>query len=156
MTAGRRWRSRDIATLFAMRIVRMAAYVGLAIVLALYLVEIGLDEGQVGLLLVLTLGGDAIVSLVLSTRADRFGRRPTLVIGAGLMILGGAVFVSTGEFIVLVAAAIIAVLSPRGNEVGPFLAVEQAALSWGPEDRLRPHAVATFSGAARARRAGLA
>jgi MFS family permease len=121
--------SRDVATLFAMRSIRMAAYGGLAIVLALYLVEIGLDEAQVGLLLALTLAGDAVVSLVLTTRADRVGRRPTLVLGAGLMVLGGAVFVSTGEFVVLVAAAIVAVLSPSGNEVGPFLPVEQAALS---------------------------
>ena len=112
-----------------MRSIRMAAYGGLAIVLALYLIEIGLDEAQVGLLLALTLAGDAVVSLVLTTRADRVGRRPTLVLGAGLMILGGAVFVSTGEFVVLVAAAIVAVLSPSGNEVGPFLPVEQAALS---------------------------
>jgi len=112
-----------------MRSIRMAAYGGLAIVLALYLIEIGLDEAQVGLLLALTLAGDAVVSLVLTTRADRVGRRPTLVLGAGLMVLGGAVFVSTGEFVVLVAAAIVAVLSPSGNEVGPFLPVEQAALS---------------------------
>jgi len=120
---------RDIPILFAMRITRMAAYGGLAIVLALYLVEIGLNEGQVGLLLAITLAGDAVVSLVLTTRADRIGRRPTLVLGAGLMILGGVVFVSTGEFVILIAAAIVAVLSPSGNEVGPFLPVEQAALS---------------------------
>ena len=130
MTAtGRSARSRDVATLFVMRTIRMAAYGGLAIVLALYLVEIGLTEGQVGLLLAVTLAGDAVVSLLLTTRADRLGRRPTPVVGAALMVLGGIVFVSTGEFVVLVAAAIVAVLSPSGNEVGPFLPVEQAALS---------------------------
>jgi MFS family permease len=124
-----RGRRRDLATLFAMRIVRMAAYGGLAVVLALYLVEVGLDPGAVGLLLALTLAGDAVISLVLSTRADRHGRRRTLVVGAGLMLLGGVVFAATGDFVVLLAAAIVAVLSPSGNEVGPFLAVEQAALS---------------------------
>jgi MFS family permease len=122
-------RRRDVATLFAMRIARMAAYGGLAVVLALYLIAVGLDAAAVGLLLALTLAGDAIVSLVLTTRADRFGRRPTLILGAGLMVLGGIVFVSTGEFVILLAAAIVAVLSPSGNEVGPFLPVEQAALS---------------------------
>lgn len=122
-------RRRDIALLFAMRTLRLVAYGGLAIVLALYLVEIGLDPGQVGLLLALTLAGDAAVSLVLTTRADRMGRRATLVAGAGLMVLGGLVFAATGEFALLLAAAVVAVLSPSGNEVGPFLAVEQAALS---------------------------
>jgi MFS family permease len=124
-----RGRRRDLATLFAMLIVRMAAYGGLAVVLALYLVEVGLDPGAVGLLLALTLAGDAVISLVLSTRADRHGRRRTLVVGAGLMLLGGVVFAATGDFVVLLAAAIVAVLSPSGTEVGPFLAVEQAALS---------------------------
>jgi MFS family permease len=122
-------RRRDVATLFAMRGLRLFAYGALAVVIALYLVEIGLDPGQVGLLLALTLAGDAVISLLLTTHADRIGRRTTLVIGAALMVLGGLVFAATGQFAVLLAAAIVAVLSPTGNEVGPFLAVEQAALS---------------------------
>lgn len=122
-------RTRDVGVLFAMRTVRMAAYGGLAVVLAIYLVELGLDTMSIGLLLALTLAGDAVISLVLTTRADRFGRRRTLLLGAGLMVLGGVVFLVSGEFVVLLAAAIVAVLSPSGNEVGPFLPVEQAALS---------------------------
>ena len=112
-----------------MRALRLFAYGALAVVIALYLVAIGLDPGQIGLLLALTLAGDALVSLVLTTHADRIGRRTTLVIGAALMVLGGLVFAATGQFAFLLAAAIVAVLSPTGNEVGPFLAVEQAALS---------------------------
>jgi MFS family permease len=119
----------DLVRLFAMRVMRMGAYGGLAIILALYLVELGLAPAAIGLLLGLTLAGDAVVSLALTTRADRFGRRPTLIVGAGLMVLGGLVFALTGEFVLLLAAAIVAVLSPSGNEVGPFLPVEQAALS---------------------------
>jgi MFS family permease len=122
-------RTRDVGVLFAMRTVRMAAYGGLAVVLALFLVELGLAPGLIGVLLALTLAGDAVISLFLTTRADRFGRRSTLLVGAGLMILGGIVFAVSGEFVVLLAAAIVAVLSPSGNEVGPFLPIEQAALS---------------------------
>jgi MFS family permease len=122
-------RTRDVGLLFAMRTIRMAAYGGLAVVLALFLLELGLSEGGIGLLLGLTLAGDAVISLVLTTHADRIGRRATLLVGAGLMVLGGIVFLATGEFVVLLAAAVVAVLSPSGNEVGPFLPVEQAALS---------------------------
>ena len=64
---------RDIAILFAMRGLRLGAYGGLAVVIALYLVEIGLTPGEVGLLLALTLAGDALVSLLLTTHADRIG-----------------------------------------------------------------------------------
>jgi MFS family permease len=52
-----------------------------------------------------------------------------LVAGAGLMILAGIVFVLTRDFVLLVAAATVGVISPSGYEVGPFLPIEQAALS---------------------------
>jgi MFS family permease len=121
--------ARDLPLLFGARIIRMTAYGGLAVVLALYLAAVGLPPGEVGLLLTATLAGDAVISLWLSIRADRYGRRRTLVIGAALMILGGIVFAATDVFVLLAAAAIVAVLSPSGSEVGPFLPVEQAALS---------------------------
>jgi len=120
---------RDLVLLFATRTIRLAAYGGLAVVLALYLGSIGLTAAAVGLLLTATLAGDAVVSLFLAIRADRNGRRRTLIIGAGLMVLGGIVFALTDQFAILAVAAVIAVLSPSGNEVGPFLSVEQASLS---------------------------
>jgi MFS family permease len=119
----------DLPLLFGARIVRMAAYGGLAVILALYLAAVGLRAGEVGLLLTATLAGDAVVSLWLAIRADRYGRRRTLMLGAALMVLGGLVFAATDVFVVLAAAAVVAVLSPSGNEVGPFLPVVQAALS---------------------------
>ena len=122
-------RRPDIALLFATRILRMFGYGFLAVVLVLYLAAIGLSGAEVGLLLALTLLGDAGVSLWLTTHADRIGRRRVLVAGAILMLLAGLVFVATPVFAVLVVAATIGVLSPSGNEVGPFLAVEQASLS---------------------------
>ncbi len=119
----------DIGLLFATRILRMFGYGFLAVVLVLYLSSIGLSGGEVGLLLALTLLGDAAVSLWLTTHADRIGRRRVLVAGAILMLVAGLVFVATPVFAVLLIAATIGVLSPSGNEVGPFLAVEQASLS---------------------------
>ncbi|MBE2241074.1 MAG: MFS transporter, partial [Caldilineaceae bacterium] len=59
--------SMDIALLFAARIVRLFAYGFLSVVLVLYLAEIGLPAGQIGLLLSLTLLGDAAISLWLTT-----------------------------------------------------------------------------------------
>lgn len=130
-------RRPDIALLFATRILRMFGYGFLAVVLVLYLAAIGLSGAEVGLLLALTLLGDAGVSLWLTTHADRIGRRRVLVAGAILMLLAGLVFVATPVFAVLVVAATIGVLSPSGNEVGPFLAVEQASLSQLVPDRRR-------------------
>lgn len=120
---------RNIALLFTTRIVRLFAYGFLSIVLVLYLAEAGLDNVQIGLLLTFTLIGDAVVSLLITTSADRLGRRKMLILGALLMVLAGIVFIFTNNIIILISAAIIGVISPSGNEIGPFLSIEQAALS---------------------------
>lgn len=119
----------DIRLLFAARIVRLFAYGFVSVVLALYLAARGLGEFGIGLLLSATLLGDAAITLWLTTIADRFGRRRTLLVGAALMVLAGTAFVLTDQPLLLGLAAIIGVISPSGYEIGPFLSIEQAALS---------------------------
>lgn len=120
---------KDILLLFSTRIIRLFCYGFLSVVLALYLIQAGLNEKTVGLIFTLTLAGDAGISLWLTTSADRFGRQRTLIAGALLMIGAGLVFIFTHNPIALAIAAIIGVISPSGNEIGPFLSVEQAALT---------------------------
>src|SRR6185369_2228314 len=93
--------------------------------------------GRIGLLLALTLAGDTLISLFLTTRADRLGRRRVLIVGALLMIGGAVVFLATDLFPLLLLGATIGVISPSGNEVGPFLPVEQASLSQTVSDDRR-------------------
>jgi MFS family permease len=127
---------RDIILLFTTRIIRLFAYGALSVVLALYLAEVGLTERAIGLLFTLTLVGDAGLSLWMTTIADRVGRRKMLLAGAGLMAMAGVVFAATGDPLLLVIAGVIGVISPTGNEIGPFLSLEQSALSqFLPGDR---------------------
>ena len=121
--------SRDIIILFSTRIIRLFCYGFLSVILALYLSEAGLSEGQIGLLFTLTLAGDALITLWLTTSADRFGRKRTLLLGALIMAGAGLAFVLTRNLALLVVAAIVGVISPSGNEIGPFLSVEQASLT---------------------------
>ncbi len=115
--------------LFMTRILRLFAYGFLSVILVLYLAEAGLKETQIGLLLTLTLIGDTLISLWITTHADRIGRRKMLITGAVLMIFAGVLFALTRNFILLLIAATIGVISPSGYEVGPFLSIEQASLS---------------------------
>jgi len=131
--------------LFATRSIRLFAYGSLSVVLVFYLIGIGLSEPQTGALLTLTLAGDTIVSLYLATRADRIGRRRTLVIGAALMAAAGMVFASTRTLWLLVLAGTVGVISPSGNEVGPFLPIEQAALTNVTTDRTRTEVLAWYT-----------
>jgi MFS family permease len=119
----------DVILLFSARSIRLFAYGALSVVLALYLHQVGLSGGQIGMLFTLTLFGDAGITLWITTTADRIGRKRMLLLGAGLMVLAGIVFSLSGNPFLLVIAGIIGVISPSGNEIGPFLSLEQAALS---------------------------
>jgi MFS family permease len=121
--------SQEARLLFATRIVRLFAYGALSVVLVFYLVGLGLNEAQTGALLTAILAGDTAISLFLTTRADRIGRKRTLIIGAALMAAAGVAFALTGNWWLLLIAGTLGVISPSGNEVGPFLSIEQAALS---------------------------
>ena len=141
--------TRDGKLLFVTRFLRLFSYGMLAVVLVLYLTSIGLSESQTGLLMTLTLAGDTAISLVLTTQADRIGRRKMLITGAVLMTAAGLAFALTNHFWLLLVAGTIGVISPSGNEVGPFLPIEQAALSEvvPPRDRTGAFAWYTLTGA---------
>lgn len=68
-----------------------------------------------------------------------------LVVGAILMLLAGVVFLVTVNFIFLLLAAIIGVISPSGNEIGPFLSLEQASLSQKIPDSKRTKVFAWYN-----------
>src|SRR5246500_3847862 len=121
--------TRDGYLLFLTRFIRLFAYGSLSVVLVFYLIGLGLNVSQTGLLLTLTLVGDTVISLYLTTRADRIGRRRMLIVGAVLMAAAGLAFACTRNLLLLIIAGTIGVISPSGNEVGPFLSIEQAALS---------------------------
>lgn len=130
--------------LMATRMVRMFAYGLISVVLVLHLAAAGLTENQIGLLLTFTLIGDTVMALWLTARADRAGRRRTLQMSAGLMILAGGVLALTQNYWLALLAATLGVLSPSGGEVGAFLPVEQAALTQTIADEKRTSALAWY------------
>jgi len=136
---------QDGRLLFLTRCIRMFSYGFLSVVMVLYLAGLGFGEGRIGLLLTLTLVGDTLVSLWITTQADRIGRRTMLIAGALLMIAAGVPFALSGDFTVLLVAATLGVISPSGNEVGPFLAIEQASLSQILSDRTRTGVFAWYN-----------
>jgi len=135
----------DAWLLFVTRFTRLFAYGSLSVILVFYLVSLGLSESETGLLLTLTLAGDIVVSLYLTTRADRIGRRRMLIAGAVLMALAGLAFAATSNLVYLILAGTIGVISPSGHEVGPFLSIEQASLSHLIPSELRTEVFAWYT-----------
>lgn len=137
--------SHDGQILVATRMARTFAYGAVSVILVLYLVALGFDGAGVGLLLTLTLVGDAAISLWLTTRADAIGRRRVLMAGSALMLGAGLLFALSGDFWVLLIAATIGVISVTGGEVGPFRAIEEASLSQVLSDRERTRIFAWYA-----------
>ncbi|RAL04408.1 putative MFS transporter [Aspergillus ibericus CBS 121593] len=129
------WQSpRDVKLLCAQRFVRLFAYGGSTLILASYLSALGIADDRIGLFMTLTLVGDVAISFLLTLFADAMGRRAVLALGSALMVGSGILFATVGNYWVLLAAAVFGVISPSGNEIGPFRAVEESTLA-----HLTPH-----------------
>lgn len=135
----------DGRLLFLTRFVRLFAYGFLSIILSLYLALLGFSERQIGLVLALTLAGDSLISIWITTVADRAGRKRMLVLGSALMVLAALVFAFTDNITALIVAAIIGTISPNGSEVGPFLSIEQAILPQTVPDKQRTQIFAIYN-----------
>jgi len=134
--------SRDGWLLFVTCGVRSFAYGFLSVVLGVYLDAIGLSTTAIGWIFTAALAGGAVMTIFITTIADRFGRRALLLLGALLMALAGAIFAVSDNGILLTVGAIFGTISPSGKEVGPFLSLEQAILPQTTDDR---HRTAVFS-----------
>ncbi|KAJ3078165.1 hypothetical protein HDU99_000750 [Rhizoclosmatium hyalinum] len=119
---------RDAALLFATRSFRLFAYGLIGVILVLYMKSLGLEDESIGAFLTVTLIGDSVVSLFVTGNADRMGRKFMLILGSVLMAGTGLAFALYPTFR-LVVIGTIGVLSPSGNEVGPFVAMETSILS---------------------------
>lgn len=105
--------TRDVKFLCAQRFVRLFAYGGSTLILASYLSAIGVTDDRIGLFMTLTLVGDVVISFFLTLFADAMGRKAVLALGSALMAGSGVVFAMSGNFWVLLAAAVFGVISPR-------------------------------------------
>lgn len=137
MTSTMNAHKSDTKLLFAARITRLFAYGFVSVVLVLFLAETGLSGSGIGAILTSTLAGDILVSLWITMIADRLGRKNMLLLGSLLMVMAGLVFLATSNPVWITIAAIIGIISPSGNEIGPFLSIEQAALSQLVPDKRR-------------------
>ncbi|KAL2833679.1 major facilitator superfamily domain-containing protein [Aspergillus cavernicola] len=133
------WQSpRDAKFLCAQRFVRLFAYGGSTLILASYLSALNISDERIGLFMTLTLFGDVAISFLLTLFADAMGRRAVLALGSVMMVGSGAVFALVGNYWALLAAAVFGVISPSGNEIGPFKAVEESTLAHlTPKELLR-------------------
>lgn len=120
---------RDTKILCLQRFVRLFAYGASFLILAHFLAGLGFSEERTGFFMTLTLMGDVVISFLLTTVTDKVGRRLVLAVGAGSMVMSGVVFYLSSNYWILLLASVLGVISPSGNEIGPFRAVEESILA---------------------------
>ncbi|KAI5207710.1 MFS general substrate transporter [Aureobasidium subglaciale] len=120
---------RDVYIILLTRTLRMFAYGSSTLILALHLSSLDNSDTLIGIFMSLTLIGDVLISLLLTFVADSLGRRKILLVGSVTMALSGVVFATQTKFWILLLAAVVGVISPSGNEIGPFRAVEESTLA---------------------------
>ncbi|KAI1644171.1 MFS general substrate transporter [Daldinia loculata] len=137
--------SRDVKLLCLQRFTRMFAYGISTLILVAYLSALGIPKTDIGLFMTLTLAGDVCLSFILTLFADALGRRAVLALGALLMSASGVVFALFGSYWVLLVAAVVGVISPSGNEIGPFRAIEESIVAQLTDPKKRSDIYAWYS-----------
>jgi predicted MFS family arabinose efflux permease len=119
----------DTRWIFVAQAGRAFGYGLAAVLLGGTLAAGGLNATQVGLLLAAIVAGTVVASLTVGVAADRAGRRRTYLALYCVLGVTGVVFATTSRWPVLVAVALVGVLSTEVVESGPFTTVEQAMLA---------------------------
>ena len=106
---------RDFVLLFLTRILRMIAYGMLAVVFFDNLFYKDISKLKASSIQTCIVFGDIIISLYLTTRADRIGRVNTLMLGALLKMITGIIYAESDSVTILIIAGIFGVISVTGG-----------------------------------------
>jgi predicted MFS family arabinose efflux permease len=109
------------------RAARSLAYGALAVVLAEALARRGFSPIGIGAAITVALLTGALTSALTGRLVRKFGSRATLA-AAGVAMVIAAALLAGGEP-AIVCACLLGVVSPGGQDVGPFAGIEQAALA---------------------------
>ena len=135
----------DVVNLYAARAARGFGDGFAAIILPAYLLEIGFDPFQIGLVATAALLGSAATTLAIGFLAPRYHLRTLLLACAALMVVTGIAIPSFQHFVFIAAIAFIGTMNPTTGDIGVHVPLEQAALAHGVSDQDRTHVFARYS-----------
>ena len=135
----------DVFYLYAARAARGFGDGFAAIVLPAYLIEIGFNPFQIGLVATAALLGSAALTLVIGFVAPRYELRTLLLTCAMLMVLTGIAIPSVQHLVFIAVIAFFGTINPTTGDIGVHIPLEQAALAQRASDRDRTHIFARYS-----------
>ncbi len=126
---GARGPSADLRGILGIQALRALLYGFGSVLIGSALARAGYSDAQVGLVLSAMLAGAAIVSVVVGTVGDRWGRRHAYATLFAAMAVAGTVFALTDQLWALILAALTGTISVEANESGPITSLETAMIA---------------------------
>jgi MFS family permease len=121
--------SRDGRLVFLAKAARTFCYGFLGVFFPVYLTDLGLGAGELGVAVTLTLLASAAMTYAIRRPAERYGPRAALMAQSALIVLSASLFLGSRDPWVLVAAAMVGNLAVGTGETGPFLSLEQVIVT---------------------------
>ncbi len=121
--------SREGRLVLVAKATRTFCYGFLGVLFPVYLAERGMGAQQIGVAVTLTLLASAAMTIAIRRPAERYGTRAALFAQAGLIVISAVVFLATEQPWLIVAAAMVGNLAVGTGETGPFLTLEQVAVT---------------------------
>ena len=134
-----------VAPLLIGRAMRGFADGYVAVLLPSYLLALGLDPFDVGVLSTATLAGSALATLGVGVIGHRWHSRRLLRAAAVLMALTGTAFAGLSAFWPLLMVAFVGTLNPSSGDVSVFLPLEHARLAQAARADARTALFARYS-----------
>jgi MFS family permease len=141
--------SPDALRVLAARGVRAFGDGYVALLLPIYLVELGFSALAIGAIVTSTLIGTALLTLWIGWIANRHSRRVLLLAAAVLMALTGASFAVITDFWPLMVIAFVGTINPTSGDASIFVPLEQTVLTQTIAARNRTARSASRSSSAR-------
>ena len=116
-----------------------------ALLLPIYLVELGFSALAIGAIVTGTLIGTAILTLGVGWVANRYSRRLLLLMSAVLMAATGAGFAMITDFWPLLVIAFVGTMNPTSGDASIFVPLEQTVLTQMIEPHRRTALFARYS-----------
>ena len=135
---------RPATCLYAARAFRDFGDGFVAVLLVVYLTDLGLGAFQVGVVATLALFGSALMTLGIGLFGAAAGRRRLLIMASGLMIATGLAFAASSSYAVLLLVAFIGTINPSSGSVSIFVPLEHALLADSVADSRRTHMFAVY------------
>jgi MFS family permease len=131
--------------LFAARALRDFGDGFVAVLLPVYLLALGFDPLQVGVIATASLLGSALLTIAIGFLGSRYDQRRLLLAAASLMTATGVAFTVVHDYALLLVVAFAGTINPSAGSVSVFVPLEHAALTREVTDVERTTMFARYS-----------